>query len=427
MRRTISALALVVAAGTLSACGEELPTEVGAGLLPGGTVSSIEVVLDPSRFLVSDTAFSGFGAPSGVAFTVIADRLQGVLNSNVLARFQPIPRSITVRDAAGTGTRPDTIPILQGGRLVLRIDTMRSTAPAGGAPLRLYRVAEEWDRATANWQMRVDSPGTQRPWAQPGGTRGALVSQAVWTGGDSVVFAVDTVTLRSWSDTLDLGRGALVVAEGAGTRLVSPGLALRFDMRSPLQPDTVVVLAQEVTSRTFVYNPSPALTAGQPLVGGTPGWRTFMQLRDRLDTLSVPCPGQPGCMMRLGDASISRASLLLDRVPAPPGFALEDTLRIVATTVLVSDRVPLVRSPLGETVGLSRETESPQRPTGTAEVAITELVRRLARAPEAGVDRQTPFLALLALTDGQTFGNAAFAPGARLRLIITVGQETQLR
>jgi hypothetical protein len=423
----VAALAVGTVVIALGACGEELPTEIGAGLLPDGGVRTVELILEPGRFLVADTSFSGFGAPAGVQFTVLANDFDGVLDANVLARFPMVPAAITVRDTAGSGTRPDTVPILDAGRLVVRIDTARSTPSTLGATLRLYRGVEWWDRETANWTLRVDSPAVQRPWAQPGGTRGALVAESVWAGGDSVIFNVDTLTLRAWADTADPGRGAILVSETPGSRVISPGIALQLDFRSTLHVDTVVTVTQDIGSRTFVFDPPPATSAGHARVGGVPGWRTFMELLPRLDTITVPCPGQPGCTMALRDASISRAALLLERAPSPPGYVLDDSLRIAAATVLVTEGVPLIRSPLGQTVGLSRQVERPAERTGTAEVVITELVRRLALAPEAGVARESPYVALLALTDGLTFGNAAFAPGARLRLILSVGQESQIR
>jgi hypothetical protein len=418
-------LALAFAGATLAACGEEGPTDVGAGLLPGGAIRTAEVLIDPARFLVSDTAFSGYGNISQIGFTLVANQVGGALNANTLVRFSPVPTTITVNAPAG-GTQVDTMPNLAAARIVVRIDTLRSSPAGGGVLLRLYRAAEAWDRETATWRNRIDSLQVQRPWAQPGGTRGALIAETTWTGGDSASFNVDPALMRALGDTASTNHGAILVTETPGARIRIPAMAVRLSYRSTLQPDTTVVIPQDNLPRTFIFDPTPAAAAGGPRVGGVPGWRTFLVLRERLDTLRVPCPGQPGCTMPLSEATITRAALVLDRLPAPPGFALEDTLQIAARTVLASPLVPLARSPVGELIGVTRNAV-PIAETGTTDVTVTEFIRRLALVPQADVTPQSPHLALLSFTEGQVFGFAAFAPSPRLRLVYTVATETQLR
>jgi hypothetical protein len=429
MTRARAIIASVVTAAVLGTalggCGEELPTEVGSGLLPGGLIRTIQVDIDASRFLVWDTAFAGYISPAETGYVLVADQFEGTLNANTLIRFGGLIETVTAIDADGV-QQLDTVPVLQGGRVVLAMDTLLSAA-AAPVPLRLYRAAETWDRRTASWTMRIDSAGERVAWQQPGGTRGALIGEGLWTpGDDSVAFAMDTLALRAWTDTTVLNRGAILVADLPGVRLRANAIDLRLDYQPSFRPDTLVTTSQPAVARTFIYEPTLPAVHDAPRVGGVPGWRSFVRLRERLDTLTVPCPDQPNCVIPLSAVTITSASLLLDQVPSPPGFSPNDSIRIMASRLLVSDLVPLLRSPIGETIGIMPGT-APRQPTGVpVQVPITALIRELALPPDT-VARPVPHLALMPFTEGRVFGFVSFAPAPRLRLVLTVATEVQLR
>jgi hypothetical protein len=429
MKRTrallAGALSAAVLGTALAGCGEELPTEVGSGLLPGGLIRTVEVTIDPSRYLVWDTAFAGYISPGETGYALIADRFEGALNANALVRFGTLLNSLTVPDAAGVSTL-DTVPVLQGGRLVVGIDTIHSTA-TGPVHLQVYRSAETWDRLTASWTMRVDTAGTSVAWQQPGGTRGALIGEGFWTPGqDSVTIAMDTIALRAWDDTLEARRGAIIVADEPGARVRANSFGLRLDYEPSFRPDTIVTLTQEAVARTFVYEPQLPTVHDGIRVGGVPSWRTYMRLRERLDTLVVPCPDQPNCVLPLSAVNITSATLLLEQLQSPPGFTPTDSLRILSTRLLVTERVPLLRTPLGENIGLM-PGGAPPTPTGVpVEVPVTALIRDLALPPDT-VERAAPYLALLPLNEGRVFGFTSFASAPRLRLVLTLATEVQLR
>ena len=147
----------VAAALVAAACGDEDPTGVGGPLLPGGVVRTFQVVLGPEAFLAGDTTLGGFTRPAESGYMVVAEDFGGTFDAHALARFDRPPRSVSYRDTAGA-TRQDTLPRFTGGVVVMRVDTARSAA-AGPVRLRLHRIAEPWDPATATWTARVDSVG----------------------------------------------------------------------------------------------------------------------------------------------------------------------------------------------------------------------------------------------------------------------------
>src|SRR5690606_23834968 len=94
-------------------------------LLPG-EVRSFEVILDASRFLVSDTAFSGFGRAFDVNYFVVANQYEGALNAHMLTRFE-MPAAISVRNSAGQ-LRTDSAPVYFAAEILFRVDSIRTTS-----------------------------------------------------------------------------------------------------------------------------------------------------------------------------------------------------------------------------------------------------------------------------------------------------------
>ncbi|HET9984671.1 MAG TPA: hypothetical protein VFQ38_13835 [Longimicrobiales bacterium] len=438
VRKHLACLAL--GAFALSACGRDAPTEVGGSLLPGGSVRTYELVLDAPSFLLSDTVVTGFRKVFGAGFFIVADRYGGAVDANVLGQWSAAPPSITVLDSAGT-TRTDTLPRYIGGRLVLQLDTTQAT-PVSPVKLTTYRLTEAWDPASVSWTSRVDTTGAQLAWQTPGGTRGARIDTATWSAGsDSVAFRVDSATFRALTDTAaGPVRGVVVVAETNGARLKATSLLLRGLARpTTVNKDTTVTTSVGPEAVTMVSNPPPPAPT-HLRVGGLPPWRSYLHFAEGLRNLTVPCPGTTsGCSIRLDRTTINYAALLLDPLPAPAGFLLEDSLRMSAANLNVSPLLPLARSPLGVQVGGTPKPIPSARfasgaSGGPVEVTVTPFVEALvADTTQPGsANAPTRYMALVQIPEPFTFGFADFygrAAGAhapRLRLIVTVASEVQL-
>lgn len=439
LRAYRTVLGLVLGAGLVAlACADEDPTGVGGPLLPGGTVRTYEILLDPDVFLASDTTLGGFVAPQHVTYRVLAGGYEG-LTSNGLVRFATPPATVTYVDTAGA-TRVDSMPSYIGGRLVVRVDTLRSAAP-GPVLLELHRIGEEWDPRSATWALRVDSGQVRLPWGQPGGTSAAMVDTATWdpAAGDSVSFDVDSLTAAVWADTADFARGALIRVATPDARLNSPLALLRLEARPSARPDTTVTVTLGVTAGTFVYDPQPPASPGLR-VGGVPSWRSYLRFQ-RLDTLSVPCPGEPagsGCVLRLDEVKVNYAALVIQPEATPPAFVPEDSLRVDARTVLTMAGVPLERSPLGSRAAATASQPIPPSRflpgggAGTIEVPLTQYIAALAAARGEGKEPPPQVLVLYAAQEGGVFGAGEFgalgsAAPPRLRLIVTVATQVEIR
>lgn len=438
VRKRLACLALGALA--LAACGTDSPTEVGGPLLPGGAVRTYELVLNAPSFLAFDTTVTGFRKVFGAGYFIVADHYGDALDANILGQWSAPPTSITVLDSAGT-TRTDTLPSYKGGQLVLVLDTTQAT-PVSPVKLATYRLTEEWHPGSVTWTSRVDTAGTRLSWQSPGGTRGAQIATATWSAGsDSVVFQVDSATFRALTDTAaGRVRGVVVVAETNGARLKATSLLLRGLARpTTVNKDTVVTVSVTPEAVTMVANPEPPPPT-QLRVGGLPPWRTYLRFAEGLKELTVPCPGgAPGCSIRLDRARLNYAALLLDPLPPPPGFLVEDSLRLGAAELEVSPLIPLARSPLGAQVGATPTAIEPSRWAGGAtgqpvEVTVTPFVEGLIAdtAQPGSPSARSRYLALVQIPEPSTFGFVDFyGPAAgvhapRLRLIVTVASEVQL-
>lgn len=410
----------------LAACTQDSPTEAGGGLLPPDAIRTFEVILPAERFLVRDTSFGLYASePVFADFTIIANEYRGAVNSRVLLRYA-IPSAVTVTDTLGVA-RVDSMPSFVGGRVRVLIDTLASTPRP--TILELYQNTETWDRLSATWTHRVDTTGASIPWTVPGGSPGALIGSGVWTEGDSAFVPVDSATIALWSDTIaNPEAGAILVSATADTRLRTVIPTLRLDVRSTLNPDTLfeIVLAP---TRTFIFEPIQPDSVPEPRIGGTPSWRTMLQLRERLDTITVPCPGAPGCMVQLGDVNINYAALVLQPVTAPTGFEPEISLVLTLHAVLTSPEVPLQRSPVSAPVGFALSSLPPSSfltpGAPPVEVPATDFFRLVLSEPDSAVGFVPSTLALLHGGSPQAFGIGTFEEMPGLRLIIT--QATELR
>jgi hypothetical protein len=423
------ALFALLAAVALGACTDENPVAVDDVLLPGGQATTFEVVLDPEQWLDFDTAFSGYNTPFGSGFQLVAKNYGGVLEAHTLARYALPPSSITV-DSSGT-SKVDTLPRYPSGYIAIKIDTLRTR---GAGTIAVYRTGEPFDIPSASWTSRIDSGAINRPWQQPGGTRGPLIGRVTWAPGiDSVTIPLDSATIASLSVATDSTRGVLFVLEdvvpanpdGALVRFLDT--FMRLDARSRIRPDTVVKVLVDDVGSTLLYNPPPAAVSAQPRVSGTPAWRSIFQVNGLLERLEVPCPGT-NCSVRLGDARLNKAELLLQPVASPPGFLVEDSIGIEVRTLVAAAGSPIARAPVGTPLGrtttrIPRTRFEPNAPAGApVPVAVTSFVNAFLTDTSTTKPRHFALLSD-AVTQSGTFGIAAFQERPRLRLILTITPE----
>jgi hypothetical protein len=430
-------LAGLVAVVIATACGQESPTEAGGPLIPGDAVRTFEIDLDPSIWLEADTAFSGFDDVIGANYFVAAENFENVMSAHILARFT-VGRTISAPDSSGT-SRSDTVPALIGGRIVIQLDTARSDLPRPFA-VSLRRVEEDWDAATATWELSVDSAGLRKSWNQPGAGGGVLVSTATWPQSldslgvpfDSLSIDVDSATIAMWTDTTNF-RSAMIAVSTQDARLRASDLVLRVDARPSFRPDTVVTVTVRPTDSRFIFTPRPSPSSSQLLVGGRPAWRSYVRFKDGIDTISIACPlVAADCRTRLRDAHITYAAVLLTPTASPSGFLPQDSVRLTTAELLFSGQAPLERSPIGNAISVGRDFLTPLRfvaPAGgePTEVPVTTFVRALATDTTTTGTRPTRWFGILPQVEGSDFGVAAFEPGPRLRLVLTVARELQLR
>lgn len=422
MRRT-----WMMAAAVLAACGNDSPVELGEQLLPGEPVTSFEVVLDAEQFLALDSAFALYTNPSQANHAIVANDFEGTLDARALARFT-IVRTITVRDTAGSGTVVDTLPNYFAGRVVLRVDTLRSSHDA--ARFAVYQSAEGWEESSATWELRVDTGDVSLPWTQPGGTLGPLLGAAEWSraDGDSVQLALDSAAIQMLRDSAVAERGLIVLTETPGARMRLSTIALRADARSS-RADTVVTVTGIEMGGTYIYSPDPGVRDEDGRVGGVPSWRTLIRLDPDLRDIVVPCPSQPDCTLALSETEITAAYLEYDLAAPPAGFVIEDSVRLAAVPLFETPGVPFARSLLGSAVQ-AIASDRFVTPSDFDDIATAEPVRiPITAAIRSALDEEsTPVgIALLPGSGLATFGFIPLQPEPRLRLILTISQEVQLQ
>lgn len=431
--------ALGLASLLVAGCGDEGPVGLD-GLVPDDVVRTYEIILDADAFLARDTAIVGFREPSNTPYYVVAQDHAGALNARGLARFA-LASKISYNDSAGTSVT-DQPPRWIGGRLIVRVDTL-APRPDGPVELALHLTTEAWDGGSATWQFRVDTAGVQEPWTEPGGSPGALIdTETLEVDADSLVFTVDSQTVALWADTLDPGPGALITMATPGGRVRLARVTFVADARPLERPDTVIADTASLRDAVFIFDPPPA-DGGRLVVGGTPTWRSYLLLKQRLDTLAVavPCPDDPAenCSIRLGDATVNYAALLLQAETPPAGFAPLDTVGIEVRLALGAGEIPFSRAPLSSRVGtpVTFDAEVFENPGGPVDLPVTGAVAGLTRAPEesglADGVRENPVLVLLPTVEGDQFGYGSFASSRsgsappRLRMLISVVSEDLVR
>jgi hypothetical protein len=442
--RTFLLAALVLG---LAACDDESPTLSGTDIF-GGNSPTREVILPAGATFRQLGVFTGYSAPSGVVYSVVANRFAGELSANALYRSAgAFPRSVTYTQ--DNVNRTDTLPRFVSGELVVRVDSALSTA--GPVTLQVFRLAQDWDAATATWESARDTGGVRTPWRTPGGTRGELLSQAeytVSTAGDSVIIPLDSADVAALRDSA--GFGFTIGSAEAGSRVQIRSVpTLRTGVRpSNAVRDTVVTttIPIETQPNTFVFTPEPPQPAGLLAAGGIRSARSLFSFELPDSVTGCNASGASCTRVALRDVQLNRVSLLLRRAPVSAAFAPLDSAIVSVYTITEPELGR--RAPLGVPVldlnervrfanasgFLSPQSAAVFAPADTlVELNITAYATSAARGDTVPTDFALlggPLVGIPSLRpNGQifdTFGLVAFLPEPRLRIVYTLPARSEL-
>lgn len=421
--RSRACLAATLALAAAAACKDQTPTLTGDPYFPGGSRPvTLEVILPASQYLQTLGVYTGYASRAGFPYLVVANQYGGSLNAHSLLR---LPFSKTATFSQGGQTRNDTAYTVRSARLVLKVDSAASDRRASTS-LQLYRQTQEYDPASATWTLAVDTGSVHTPWAQPGGTKGALLSETdyVRSSGDSAVFSLDSATVSTIrADSLT---GVLLQAAEPNSRVQIRSATLRATVRpSNAERDTTITLDVTPTPGpgTLLYTPEPPTPANTFQAGGILAARSIFQV-----DFSQPLPGcQPPttcAAVSLKDVQVNRVSLLLRPLAVPNGFAELGPLPLTLWTVPEPElgrRAPLGQLAIDAFTSLGPVTY--QLPGDTlVELPITALAVNSATADSTTV-RTLALLGEAPPSSGaapRTFGLGLFEPNPRLRIVYTL-------
>ncbi|MEX0912735.1 MAG: hypothetical protein WD737_00665 [Gemmatimonadota bacterium] len=408
------ALLTIGAAG----CTDRIPTFSGADPFPGGgTPATLEQVFETSAFLIDADVYAGRTTILDARFHLLANQFDSALSSNLLATLVGFPDTIHV------GTEPDSdFTYLESQLVGIISDTLTASEP--DLAFQLWEVAEPWDTAAVSWENRIDSPGQSASWAQPGGTRGALIDVARWSAADTAA-AADSLVWQIPPEVMErlaAGEipGLLVTLQDAGTRVNISRLGLRARIRPSDHPDVVATRPISRGSQRVVYTPDIPEANDVLRVGGIRSDRSI--LRITLPETLPGCADASNCAPLRGEtASLNRVELLLDPLPVPAGYRpflpIEVTMRSLLEPELGS------RSPLGG--GIFRDSIAPERFGPSSQEPVSFFIT--GPVIQAYADEEDELaVALLVEPEASTFGFAWFDRTPRLRFVYTVRQTPQL-
>lgn len=412
-------LALLAAA----ACKDQTPTLTGDPFFPGGARPvTLEAILPASQFLTTIGSFSGYASPSTFSAQIVANQYDGALSAHPLQRYI-IPK--TVDFSVGGNTITDSLYTITAAQLVVGIDSLGSrVAPT---TLQAYPITQAYDWLSATWTLAVDSGAVHTPWTQPGGTKGPLLSSALWTphaAGDSVLLPVDTARLRVLRpDSVPL----LLATAEANTRLQLSRTLLRLSVKpSNAGKDTTITVDITPANNTFIFTPQPPAAGGTFQAGGILADRTLFTVN--LDQQLPGCaPADEPCpTVSFRDVELNRVSLLLRPLPVPLGFEalrpiplelyLVSAPELGRNAPLVPSRIP----PFGSALDSVRVFQAP----ADTVVELSFTTQAILQARTEGDSLQTSF-ALLGEATGtgastRTFGLGRYQGTPRLRIVYTL-------
>lgn len=410
-----TAAALALALSLLVGCSDDLPTAGGSDRFPDGRApTTIELLLSAADVLIGDAAVhDDFADPRDATYLLVAEDFDGELDAHVLARFPHFPDSVVF--TVDGATRTDSVFDYVSGELTTVVDSAASSAEAG-ATLRLWAIEQAWDSSRVTWQNAADG----QPWTMPGGTRGALLGEALWTpgdtvAGDTVIWQLDSLAVRRMA--AEGAHGVMITSESPGTRLQLRNLVLQAQVRPESAPDTTLSVAVGSSVQTFVFSPEPPVAADVFRVGGITGARTVFRL-DLVRTVpGCPGAGASGCdSVSLRDVTLNHAELVLQPRLVPSGF------RPLATSALLVRRVvepdlgrlaPLGQVILSDTVSATRFAPGSDR--DPVRVTLTGAIRTLIQTDSTALS-----VALLGESAAGQFGYQWYEAAPVVRLVYTL-------
>jgi hypothetical protein len=412
-RAAVGMLALPLMLG----CRDELPTATGEDLFPGGArPSTVELFLEREQFLLSSTQYSGFASVAGAGYLVVAHDFEQELDANALVRFTNFPDSVTYTvNGAQTTERNFTF---EGGEVTTSVRALSSAAVT--THFRLYELAQPWDTAGSSWTVASGNP-TPTQWSTPGGTRGSMIAQSVWTPGDttaaadSVKFTVDAAAVARMA--APGFNGLVITSETAGSRVTLSRVVLQTRVRPAAHPDTTIAITVGGGPQTFIFTPEAQNVANTLRVGGVTGDRAVIgiDLLQQVPGCENPAT-TPNCpMVALRDVTINRASLLLSPIRTPGGLRplVSPSFRIRRVVEPELGRfAPLGQTLFADTVPVARFASS-----GSAPITI-DLTGPLSLFTATQVEQLT--IALLTEPEGSNFGYLYFTDRPRLRIVYTL-------
>ncbi len=431
-RWAIPVLGLVAFSG----CTDEIPTSEGGGDIPVDAVS-YELHLPFESFGRDFQVFGGFGTQADLPGAVVAHEWQGELEARTLIRFGGLPATVDARPPDGEEDETEAseyVPV--SGQVVIRFDPDRVE---GGSLFELEggSTQTDWHRRSASWEMAVDTIGDRRPWPEPGGGPVRPAGVELWDSaeGDSVIFAVDSVTVAEWEDLNRDDRGFLLRSLTEGSRLHIADAQLRVQVRPTIDPDTLIEVSTTERELTFIYSPDPPLSTSAFQIGGAPSRRATFRivLPETLEGDEELC-ALVTCPVPINADLLVYAGLeLRTRESENPGFQPFDSIAVDIRPALSPDRLP--RSPLGPPILADAEVLSPelfQGEPGVVEIPMTRYVRDLFRGenPQTG-DPVPSTLAILTEFEPWDLEFGTFqGPGTEgapsLRLIFTLSDGVRL-
>lgn len=416
-------------------CSDETPTSGNENLIPV-EAETYEVQIPFSEFVTDFQVHGGFSTAANLPQPLVAHEYREDLDAHALIGFARLPQQIQVLPPGETTTRPDSLYVPTGGTLILRMDTIQHPE---GAPIEvaLRSVQERWHTASASWTHAVDTLGDRTEWSAPGAADSREVGVVSWNplDGDSVVFELDSLTATEWSDRGSQTRSASVESRTPGTLMSLRSATFRPEIRSDINPDTVITLSAATERRTVIYSPQPGVTTSEIRVGGAPARRAYIRMAppSRVEEGSAQCADVP-CPLDITPGRLVYAGLVLRTVPtSPSAFQPRTSFRLGARPALAFDRIP--RSPLGPSIQpdfrvIGSNAFGPDGQT-SVEIPMTRYMQDILRDLAEGTELVPTTVTLFAATEPSGLQYATFqGPGQEgepyLRLILTLSEGVKL-
>jgi hypothetical protein len=413
MQRRSTLLSLVALVGAIAAgCKDESPTLSGGGYFPGGRPVTVQTTVSSASILTRLGSFTDLETDLP-AYLLAASDFGGVLDANSLLRFEDFPDRLQYT-MDGQNRFADSVTYT-GGRVVAPIDSAQSTV-TGPVTLQLWRLEQAWFPIGVTWETAIDTGAVRTPWAQPGGTRGALVATTTWNpaaAGDSVSFDVDSALVNEMVKDSAF-EGLMVTASTPGSRVQMRRFLLRTGARPFGAPrDTVVAQSYTGGTQTFVFTPEPTRGAGLLEVGGIRGARSLVVLDLRQQVPACDPAGPPCGTVPLSEVTLNEVALLLRPSAVPEAFSVRRSTRLTMREVFEPSLGG--RAPLGNLI-FNANAAVFERGDTLAVIPLTGYVQNRILTDSLRPDT----VAFLAENGGEEFGVAFFEPSARLRITYTL-------